>query len=153
MANDFIWGLTIRDLENAFWNDVNDYAIFFGGMAVAATANFISQSIIPNDKQNKAGGMKHLACTVIGIGAGVFVSFHYADRLQHVTFTAEKALKFLVISIGTAAIGAKTGFAGMVIGMITSGGAYGYFGKDLLRAGGAIGAVIGSVIVTSASLK
>lgn len=152
MANDFIWGLTVRDFENAFWNDLNDYAIVFGGMAVAATANLISRSIIPNEGRNKSGGMKHFACTVIGIGAGVFVSFHYADRLHHVTFTAEKALKFLVISIGTAAIGAKTGFAGMVIGMITSGGALGYFGKDLLRAGGAIGAVIGSMIVTN-SLK
>jgi hypothetical protein len=148
MSNDFFWGLTVRDFQNAFWNDVNDFAILFGGMAVAAVANIAARSIIPNADGKKSGGMKHLVCTVIGIGTGVLVSFHYADRLHHVTFAAEKALKFVVISLVSGAIGLTAGPLGGLVAMITTGGAFGYFGRSLLRFGGAVGAVSGSVLAT-----
>ncbi len=153
MSNDFIWGLTVRDFENAFWNDVSGCKMLFGGMAAAATANIISRAIIPNNERNKASGVKHLICTVIGIGAGVLVSFHYADRLHHVTFAADKALKFLVISLVTSTIGLGVGRRGAVIGMITSGGALGYFGRRALYAEGALGAVIGSTLVARSFFK
>ncbi len=141
MSNDFIWGLTLQDFQNGFWNGMSDSAMLLGGMAAAAAANALSRTLISNNKQDKAYEMKHLACTVIGIGAGVWISFHYADRLHHVTFAAEKALKFLVISIVTGAIGASTGLVGLAIGLMTSGGAFGYFGRGLLRVEGGLGGV------------
>lgn len=151
--SDFIWGLTTRDIENALWNGLSESAMLFGGMAVAVAANAISRSLLPNDHRDKASGMKHLVCTVIGISAGVYASFRYANRLPHVTFAADKALKFLVISIVTAAIGAQIGWAGTAIALITSGGAFGYFGRSVLRCEGAIGAVLGSLIVTGLTAR
>jgi hypothetical protein len=144
--SDFIWGLTTRDIENAFWNGVSEGAMLVGGFAVAITANAISRVLLPNDRQHRASGMKHLVCTVIGITAGVLVSFSYADRLAHVTFVGEKALKFFVISLVTGAIGLKAGLVGTAIILITSGGAFGYFGRNALYANGALGAAVGSVV-------
>jgi hypothetical protein len=152
MSNDFIWGLTVRDFQDAFGNSLNDYAVLFSGMAAAAAANLLSRFIIPSENRNSAGGMKHLGCTVIGIGAGALVGFHLAGRLHHVTFAAEKAFKFLALSFVTGVIGLGAGPLGSVIGLITSGGALGFFGRNVLRVGGAFGAVAGSVIVTAGML-
>src|ERR1700733_2236554 len=103
--SDFIWGLKTRDIENALWNSLSESAMLISGLAVAMTANAVSRAFFPNNRQEKSSGMKHLVCTFIGIGAGVWISFRYADRLPYVTFAADKALKFLVISIVTGAIG------------------------------------------------
>jgi hypothetical protein len=151
--SDFIWGLTVRNIENALWNGLSQDAMLFGGMAVAVVANALARSIIPNDHKNKPSGMKHLACTVIGAGAGIYVSFLYADRLPLVTFAADKALKFAVISFVTGAIGARAGWAGTAVGLITSGGTLGYFGRGVLPTLGAIGAVFGSLFVTGGVMQ
>ena len=149
MSHDFFWGLTVRNLENALWNSLSQNAMLFGGMAVAVAANALARYIIPNDHQNNPSGMKNLVCIVIGAGAGTYVSFLYADRLPHVTFAADKALKFAAISVVTGAIGSRAGWAGTAIGLITSGGAWGYFGRGVLPALGAIGAVAGSLGATA----
>jgi hypothetical protein len=151
--SDFIWGLTVRNIENALWNGLSQDAMLFGSMAVAVVANALARSIIPNDHQNKPSEMKHLVCTVIGAGAGIYVSFLYADRLPFVSFAAEKALKFAVISFVTGAIGVRAGWAGILIGLITSGGALGYFGRGALPTVGAIGAVFGSLFVTGGVMQ
>lgn len=151
--SDFIWGLTVRDIENAFSNSMSGCKMVVGGMAVAAAVNALFRYIIPDEKTNKADDKKHIVSTAIGIVAGVLVSFRYVDRLPHVTFAAEKALKFLVISIVTGSIGMQAGPLGLAITLITGGGAWGYFGRSALHVGGAIGAVIGSILRTSTSIK
>ncbi len=152
MSNDFFWELTVRNIEDALWNSLSQNAMFFGGAVVAVVANVLARSIIPDNHRNK-GEMKDLICTVIGVGAGVWVSFRYADRLPHVTFAADKALKFAVISAVSGAIGLQAGLAGTAIVLITTGGALGYFGRDVLRTLGGIGAVFGSLHASSEALK
>ncbi len=138
MSTDFFWGLTTTDFKNALLNGLSQNAMFFGGAAVAVVANALARSIIPNNHRNKADGIKHLAGTVAGVSAGICISFRYAHRLPHVTFAADKALKFAAISFFTASI--------------PIGGAWGYFGRSILRFDGAAGAVLGSLFVTGFAL-
>jgi hypothetical protein len=153
MSNDFFWGLTVRNIENALWNGLSQDAMVFGGAAVAVIANALARSIIPNNHQGKAGGMKNLVCTLAGIAAGFYACHYYADRLPYVTFVFDNALKFAVISAVTGAIGLKAGWTGSAIVLITWGGACGYFGRDVLRAVGAIGAVAGSLYMSGIATK
>jgi hypothetical protein len=138
MSKDFFWGLTARNIQDALWNTMSQNAMLVGGMAVAVVANVLARSIIPNNRRNQADKIKHLAGTVMGVAAGIRISFWYADRLPHVTFAADKALKFAVMSS---------------LGGFTAGGALGYFGRSILRFNGAVGAVIGSLFVTGFALS
>jgi hypothetical protein len=147
--SDFIWGLTTQDLGNAFWNGISQNAMFLGGMAVAGTTAMVAHRIlVSHSHSGQSSAKKPLLCALIGIGVGIAASLNYADRLHHVNFAADKALKFLVLSLVTGAIGLKAGRTEMVISLITLGGAFGYFGRGVLHAHGTIGAVIGVGIIS-----
>lgn len=127
-------GLTVRDFQNAFWNGVNNGVMFFGCMAIAAAANILSRSILPNNAHKKTSKMKHGVCTAVGASVGVLVCFQYADRLHQIAFSADKAFKFGIISC--------------FIGPITLGGVTGYFGRNVFLIAGALGSIAGSALVT-----
>ncbi len=149
MSNEIFWGLTQRDVSNALQNTTNDSAMLFGGIFVAATANALFQCIIPNNEQKKANKIKLLVCTVLGIGAGAWVSFQYADRLHYVAFDADKNFKFAIISLVSTLLGFSTKPIGSVIGLITIGGMYGDWWQSAPRVVGALGSLIGSALPTA----
>jgi hypothetical protein len=144
--SDFIWGLTTRDIGNAFWNGISQDAMIIGGATVTVVTGVIAHSILSSGKSSET---QKQFCALAGMGAGIAVSLHYVDRLPYVTFAADKALKFFVISLVTGALGLKAGWAGAVVALTTSGGAFGYFGRDGLRFAGVIGAVLGGAVLSA----
>jgi hypothetical protein len=139
--NVFFWGLTYKDFGNSIWNGVYETAAFGAGFAAAGVANLIVLSLLGTEEEPHRGQRngisvpKLLLGTVISIGAGVAASVYAANRLPHVTFVAEKALKFLAITM-------LTGWTG-VIPAITGGGMWGYFGRKVLYVSGSVGAIGG----------
>ncbi len=153
--SDFIWGLTTRDIENALWNSLSGSVMLFGGMFVAAAANNIARSLFSSNTSNRVsydgpnqGSSNKKLCTLAGIATGVAASYYLADRLPLVTFVAEKALKFAVISFITGVIGVQVSLAGIAVVFLTLGGAMGNFGHCVLFYEGIAGAVIGSATVS-----
>jgi hypothetical protein len=146
--SDLIWGLARKNFEDALWNGLSHTAIFTIGAGAAIVANGISRAFFSNDDQGKPSDGKHLVCTWIGFGASAYACFRYADRLPCVTFAADKALKFLVLSLVTGGLGFQVGAVGGVISMATAGGVLGYFGPGLLCVSGALGAAYGSHLLT-----
>jgi hypothetical protein len=144
-----IWGLTLQDCENASWNSVGGSTLLFCGMATAAAANVLSRLVIPSKKERKTGTIKHLACTAIGVGVGVLVSFDYANRVHCVQFVFEKAMQFFVLSFLTAAVGYIGGLRGaLVVWLATQGGMWGYFGRNALYFAGVAGPLLSSCAAT-----
>ncbi len=147
MSDFVIGGLAARDFGNALVNTGYTTLIFFTGMAVAAAAASIAKVIL---NPRKSDSISPGFCYVFGIGVGLAGSGYVAMHLPFVTFTAEKALKFLAISLGTAAAGRLLGKAGVSIGTITIGGALGHFEPIIPSLiVGAAGSILGSLAVIS----
>jgi hypothetical protein len=133
----FFWGLTHQDFKNSLWNGISEFGALGTGFAAAFAANLVVLNLLnisPRQEREKTV-MKLGIATVISIGAGVIASVYAANRLPYVTFAAEKALKFLTITL----CGGLTG-----VFLITFGGMMGYFGRTSLYSDGVMGALLGS---------
>ena len=85
---------------------------------------------------------------LVAMGVGIATTVAVANRLNHVTFIAEKALKFLVIALVAGAGGGTIfGKPGAIIGWIGMGGALGYFGRGPLYILGSLGAFVGTALM------
>jgi hypothetical protein len=152
MSNAVFWGLTKVDFENCLWNSANGAAALGASFLAAAVANAFAQlifDIAPDRVKLNTPKLKTYACGLIGIGAGAIATIYVADRLSVISVVAEKAFKFLALSVGTAVVGYIFGeMQGMVLGlMISGGGAWGYCERPALYVAGGIGALVGSLLV------
>jgi hypothetical protein len=161
MSNEFFWNLTYKDFGDSFYNSLYGGVTLFTGMAVAAVANVVVRSLLSNDNsysyirqfirnslnslsssnsytKQRNISLKDIAITLIGIGAGVVTAVHVANRLPYVTFAAEKALKFSVLTLLT--IPTK------ILPLITFGGIAS--SRTPFYISGAISALIGSISMT-----
>lgn len=146
--SDLIWGLTTRDIQSAFWNGCSEVGIAFGVTVIAIAAHRVARRFIPNESYQRPGKLKQFFCTVLGIGAGICVGWPAAERLPYVTFAADKAWKFMVISVVGCAIGLSSGPVGFFFATTASGGAFGYFGRNFLRLESACCAVGASIYLS-----
>jgi len=136
-SNVFFWSLTYRDFQNSLSNSIYKTTTFLAGAAVASATGILIDLF--NKRRNREPGDKPLAGRLIALGAGIAASIYVANRLPYVTFTAEKSLKLLVLTI----VAAPT----KILPYITAGGALGYFGRNTLYLTGVAGAIGGDFLL------
>jgi hypothetical protein len=147
MSNALVWGLTKVDFENCLWNSANGSVAFGGSFLAAVVANSFMQLIFELNHtryREDTQQIKPHVCTLLGIGAGAVVTIYTADSFPLVSVVAEKAWKFLALSLGAAIVGRIFGKKGMLLGLITAGGAFGYYERSAVYVAGGVGALFGS---------
>jgi hypothetical protein len=147
-----VGGLTVGDFGNALSNTGYTTLVFFAGVAVAATTSGIAKTLLKPSPayslQDLQGFDRRRFCYLLGFTVGLGGSAYFGSHMPFVSFAGEKALKFLAISLGTAAAaGTLLGIKGAAIGLITMGGALGYFEPVVpIMALSAAGSILGSIL-------
>jgi hypothetical protein len=122
--------------------------VFFAGAFVAGVVALFAINLLNRDDPDQSSLKKIAISSFMGTIAGFCVSAYIAYHCSPITVAADKALKFLALTLATAALGTLPGKAGAVIGLLTfGGGVWPIFGRTSLYYLGLCAAITGATFI------
>lgn len=148
MISNVFWGLANTDFHECFTNDIAAAKVFFAGAAVAGVVTFLALKFLNRKDPDQVSLQKTAISSGIGTIAGFCVSAYVAYHCAPIAVATDKALKFLALTLVTAALGTRLGKGGAVIGLLTfGGGVWPIFGCTPLYYFGLCAAISGATYI------
>jgi hypothetical protein len=117
-----IWGLTNTDFHNCFTNDFDAAKVFFAGALVAGAVALVALNLLNRGEPDQSSLKNTFISTGIGTIAGFCASAYVAYHCAPIEVAADKVLKFLALTVVSAALGTLPAKEGAFIGVLTFGG-------------------------------